>query len=427
MTRHRVMLVALVALCVAVWLGPLQHGIYSYPGISDLPVYERAAGFMNDGLVPYRDFALEYPPLAAGLFWLASHLPGSFATAFSGLMLAFLLVTLVAVVATARALSLSRARVLAAGVVVAIVPLLLGNMVETRYDLALAAALAGVVWAIVTERFNTAWALLAIAVLVKLVPLVLIPVLAIIHLRHAGPRRAAIGAIVGAAIVAAVVVPFVLMSANGTWGLVRYHLDRPLQIESLGGAYLLGLHALVGIRIAVTTSFGSQGFVTSGASTIAAISTTLLVLTLVAIAFTVFRLSRRPRVDLAALGVSGVAASVVALLVFGKVLSPQFLIWLLPVTLVVTGRFGIHAAVMTAVAMLLTLSYFPHQYWDLVALRPGPIALVVVRDAVLVALLAAVWPRGPGGAIRGRMLQPERPGVAADAPDHAVPGRYLID
>ena len=64
-----------------------------------------------------------------------------------------------------------------AAVLVAVSPLLIGNLVETRFDMALAALLTWTLWAAVTERWRLAWGLLAAATLLKLVPLVLIPVL----------------------------------------------------------------------------------------------------------------------------------------------------------------------------------------------------------------------------------------------------------
>ena len=89
--------------------------------------------------MPYLDFSLEYPPLAAGLFWLAGVLPGPYEVGFSILMLVCLCATVLGVVALARALGLDQRRQALAAGAVAVSPLLLGNLVETRFDLALAA------------------------------------------------------------------------------------------------------------------------------------------------------------------------------------------------------------------------------------------------------------------------------------------------
>jgi hypothetical protein len=78
-----------------------------------------------------------------------------------------------------------------------------------------------------------------------------------------------------------------------------------------------------------------------------------------------------------------------AFVALGKVLSPQFLIWLVPLVPLVRGRRGLVASGLLALAMALTQLWFPYRYWDL-ALRFDEVAswLVLVRDLVLLALLA---------------------------------------
>ena len=55
----------LVGLAVVVWAVPLHLGWYVDRPITDIPTYEAAWRHIADGQVPYRDFPLEYPPLAA--------------------------------------------------------------------------------------------------------------------------------------------------------------------------------------------------------------------------------------------------------------------------------------------------------------------------------------------------------------------------
>lgn len=417
-----------LVLAAVVWLVPLQLvGFYDEGGITDVPTYEEAYERIDDGQVPYADFALEYPPLAAGLFWLAGALPGSYEAAFSALMLVCLCATALGVLALARTLGLDPRRQALAGAAVAVCPLLLGNLVETRFDLALAALLVWTLWAAAAGRFRLAWGLLAAATLLKLVPLALVPALMIYQRHRAGARAAWAGLAASLAVVAGVLLPFVAASPAGTWDLVEYHLDRPLQIESTGGAYLLGLHALADIPITVENSFGSQGLDGTGPAVIAGISTAVMVALLAAVAWTLWIGLRRARPPGdARLFVAAAAATLVVLLVAGKVLSPQFLVWLLPVAFLVAGRYGPATFAIAAGAMLLTLAYFPDRYWDLVALEPFPIALLVLRDTALIALLAACWPRPSiAGQPLGRILR--SPGADRQGAERAVAARYLVD
>jgi hypothetical protein len=84
------------------------------------------------------------------------------------------------------------------------------------------------------------------------------------------------------------------------------------------------------------------------------------------------------------------AASVVAFVALGKVLSPQFLIWLLPLVPLVRGRRGFAASALLGLALLLTQVWFPIRYFDLVAFDPFPSWVLLARDVVLVALLVVL-------------------------------------
>ena len=81
------------------------------------------------------------------------------------------------------------------------------------------------------------------------------------------------------------------------------------------------------------------------------------------------------------------AAALVAFVALGKVLSPQFLIWLIPVVPLVAGRRRLIASALFGLTLVLTQLWFPYHYWDY-ALRfdKGVSWLVLARDVVLVAL-----------------------------------------
>jgi hypothetical protein len=86
-----------------------------------------------------------------------------------------------------------------------------------------------------------------------------------------------------------------------------------------------------------------------------------------------------------------VDASLGALLAFvalGKVLSPQFLLWLMPVAALAAGRRAWVALVSLALASGLTRGWFPGRY-RLLVFRFDELAswLVLARDLVLVGLL----------------------------------------
>ena len=89
------------------------------------------------------------------------------------------------------------------------------------------------------------------------------------------------------------------------------------------------------------------------------------------------------------------AATIAALVAFDKVLSPQYLIWLVPFVALASGRAGIAAAAFLLLALGLTQTWFPWNYWQLAAGHESPwVWYLLARDLALVALAAAlVQPR----------------------------------
>ncbi|HEY8723394.1 MAG TPA: hypothetical protein VIL92_05990, partial [Gaiellaceae bacterium] len=86
------------------------------------------------------------------------------------------------------------------------------------------------------------------------------------------------------------------------------------------------------------------------------------------------------------------AASVCAFIAFGKVLSPQFLLWLIPLVPLVRGVRGLIATALLTAALILTQVWFPKHYWPYVS-QFARADVVLVRNLVLVALLVIlVWP-----------------------------------
>jgi hypothetical protein len=155
-----------------------------------------------------------------------------------------------------------------------------------------------------------------------------------------------------------------------------------LQIESLGAALLLARHHVFGYGLTMDSSHGSQNLAGTAPD---AFAVALSVLQLLALIATWILFARGPATRERLLLAS--AAALVAFVALGKVLSPQFLIWLIPVVPLVYGRRGLTASVLLAVALVVTQLWFPYRYWDL-ALHFGALEswLVLIRDLVLVAL-----------------------------------------
>lgn len=376
---------ALGLVLLTVSWGLLHVGFWDRNPIIDTPVYQGYGENVLAGQVPYRDFAVEYPPASLPVFILPALADEEdYGSAFELLMWACAVATIVLLGTTLSSAGAGTERLFAATAFAGLAPLALGSVILTRFDLWPVALTAGALAALAAGRDRLALGVLGLATAAKLYPAVLLPLALVWLARRGGRREAAIGLGIFAAVIAAVALPFAILSPGGLAHSLTGQLGRPLQIESLGAAALLAAHQLSLYEPTVVSTHGSQNLAGSLPDTLAALQTALQVLALVAV-WILFARGRSERERLLAAS----AAAVVAFVALGKVLSPQFLIWLLPLVPIVAGSAGVTACWVLAAALVTTQIWFPLRYWHVVALeRVG--WLVLVRDLLLLALLAVL-------------------------------------
>jgi hypothetical protein len=369
--------------------GVLHRGFFTHDRIIDTPVYERYGSAIDSGQMPYRDFALEYPPGALPVFALPA-LGGAHEDSFRRrfeLEMAFLGEVIVICLAVALvALGARRPRVLAVLGFAALAVVALGPVVLSRFDLWPAALTAAALAALLSGRLRLGHLALGAAVAAKLYPAVLVPLTLVYVWRRKGRREALMCGGLLLLVLALAFVPFLIIAPDGVAHSVRTQAARPLQMESLGAALLLVGHNLFGFGLTMDSSHGSQNLAGAAPDTLAV---TLSILQVAALIATWILFARGPATRERLLLAS--AAALVAFVALGKVLSPQFLIWLIPVVPLVHGRRGLTASALLAAALVLTQLWFPYRYWDL-ALHFDTAAswLVLARDVVLVALLVVL-------------------------------------
>lgn len=382
--------VATIAGCLTVW-AVARWLVFDPAQLGDTRTYGHVARMIDAGAIPYRDFDSEYPPLANGLFWLVGRIPGEhYALAFSLTMAVCLVATALAALSLARRLGLGRIRTVVAVGVIACVPLVLGTVVQTRYDLAVSATVGWMLVAALHERFRWAWLLLAAAIALKLVPVLLVPTLLLWHLHRRGRTPALRGLATCAAPSVATFVPFIAIAPRHVWRLFSYHLDRPAEVESLGASIT---HVTGGDFIRVL-SYGSENVTGTVSRGLALASTLLLICVIAAIAGWTWRGLRRSPNDPTPVVVAAVAASLAAAVVLGKVVSAQYLVWLVPSVVLIPGLAGTIAVAVTFAAMGLTQYLYPYLFDPFVERGIDRSAWILLARNLLVALLVAlVWPR----------------------------------
>jgi hypothetical protein len=392
-----------LALIVATLLGSLVFYTHSAYGHGDLNTYHRYALTFWFGSQPLRSLPVEYPLLSLVPFTLTLLPPlPDYVSVFGLWMLALFVAGYVAI----------RRRESARAAEVCGVYLALGGFgtLLGRFDLIPAATVVVAYWAARHRRFGLAYALLAAGTLLKLYPLFLVPVLVLEQYRVLGadpfrmpPRPVVRGVALFAAAVAGVFALSAVLDPNDWFGPFSFNAHRPLQVESVP-ASLLWLTGLAGLPVEADRSFNSYNLLGQAQGIISVLAE----LALVGGCLFVYWRQLLGRI---AFG-RALTLCVLVIICTNRVLSPQYLIWVLPLVAITEQEYD---PLWLAVCALTTL-IFPYAY-DLTDLhgKPMPLSyplylpgLIAVRDALLLVATARF-------ARRSWLARPEGPEARSTA------------
>lgn len=389
----------LAALAIALLCVLAQAFLYqpTMDAVFDIAIYkgigERVVGLLHGAA---GNVDSEYPPLATLLFLLtaATRLPMSFGTTWLLLMLLYISA------ATAYAVFVLRDR--HAWLVPACIALTVfvtgPEMMFGRYDAVVALLLLLTLRARANERFVHSAAFLALAIGVKVVPILVVPALFATAPRRAW-RSMVLGLCIGATLSFAI--PALIMgpglAVQNSLHMLSYHSGREVQLESLWSGAYAGAKAMFGQRSPVgmghlsviNTDLGPEWLTVSK----------ILILSSVALLTVLAWVRRRADADTM---IAGVLALAVAL---SPVFSPQYVVWIVPLLFAwVAVRWMSHqrapvlqVGLLAAVIGFSTQWIFPLHYSSVIDQEPMALLVLNVRNAAvfvaaLVLLGHAIWP-----------------------------------
>jgi uncharacterized membrane protein len=355
----------LFALCCLVVRGGLLDG----EPFVDVRYYAILSQRMLDGQLPYRDFYFDYPPGAVPVIALPGWISHAhYQTLFRLEMLAFGLAAITAAFWCTRLVGASRGRLWFAAGALGLAPLALGPVLLNGYDLWPTAVTVGATGLLVGGAFTRAGAAIGVGAAAKAFTAVLLP-LALLR----GDRARTLAASLTAFVV--VCLPALVVGPGGLRFTFSLEARRGLHSESLGGSVLVALHHA---RLESRPP-GSLDVVGGVARAVATAATVAQVAAVLAVALIAARLPRSRETTLVAC-----AAAVTAFVAFGKVFSPQYLVWLMPLVPLVS----VQATVLLAGAAVVT------QLWVLRVVTPfdpgGPGWVALLRNLLVVATYAVL-------------------------------------
>lgn len=408
MTWYSLMMVIIHALILIL---VFNSGIYGTEGNPDTIRYFNYSLGIMQGQLPYRDFTVEYPPLALVFFTLpclvASNLD-MYQYVFAAQILFFDLLGLFLISALSRRLGFHLAGTLA---IYTLALLAIGPILINRYDLIPAIMVLVSLYAFSQNKHKLSWAILAVGMMTKIYPAIMAPIFLLYYLRHRQYRRIIIGMSTFAITTAIIITPWLVLSPDGFWHSFSYQAQRGLQLESTYSSFLLLGHTLGITSVCVEEVFRVQTVVSPLADMLATISPIIVMLS-AAVVYWLFYNSQRvktkiesPTSSITRPNIADITNySFLVILTFmltNKVFSPQFIIWLYPLVPLIAGQWRHASWPVFLLVGVLTYYIFPQHYDELIQGNFKMIAVLLSRNVLLIALACLLpgW-RQPSSLLR---------------------------
>jgi len=384
---------ALQAITWSLLLALYSSGVwYSLHKFSDTPYYLAISERIAHGEWPYINFPFEYPPLTLLFVGLSPSL-GSVASydrwfAAEMIVICMASAAVVALIAARVWSGLGRPLGAAAGFAAAVIAA--GAISLNRFDPAVGLVVALSVLALVCRRFTLAGVAVGLGFALKLVPIVLLPLVLVLAAKRSPVLRAAVATGLAASIP---FLPFLLRSSGAFTGTLQGQTARGLQIETVAATPYLAWKAIShGANVALVSPIGSPAISAPGTIILARLAPLIVLGLLVIVYAGIWRTRAHLRANAEWVAPAALAA-MLAFMCGNKVLSPQHVLWVLPlVALCLAARHPSHRAVgvLMLAAIALTQVEFPGLYSGVVALESVPLLVIVARNILLLAAFVLV-------------------------------------
>lgn len=384
-------LLGFAALHVAIFAGLFGRG-YNMPFSGTGLFYDYGSALVA-GQVPYRDYFVEYPPFALVFFTLPRLVGATFHwyyVAYQTQVVLFDLITLGALYA-ARDHSRPPWEILAPYTVAV---LAVGPIILEQFDIFPAAFTLLAVVYYSRSRDTAAWIFLALGVMTKVYPLLIAPVFLLLDWRR-GLRVRDVGraAIAFTATCFVVVLPLLVIAPTSLTRMLAFHAQRGIHLDSTYGSLAMVMDALNVSYVHVVFTFRSWNLAGPVPDVLTRLSTPLLGVLLLG-AYALIAKCLRTLGDESTRDVRVVATCSALVLLAGlvgsKVLSPQYLIWVVPLVPLMTRPHRYLAWGVFALTGLMTYYIYPLRYGDLMYHHESAIAALAARSLLLVALTLIV-------------------------------------
>ncbi len=360
------------------------------------------ASKIKEGLIPYRDFESEYPPVALLLFFLpilASTKLGIYQYLFAIGQFVFEIIGLLICNSLLQRMQVKREEV--TFVLLSYILLLasLGPILYSRYDMTMSTLVLAALYLFLIGKIKRAWIVLAISIMTKPYTIVIAPIFLISRLSETKKVKSVLleGVLSFLSPLFLITLPFLLLSFDGFLHSFLYHAERGIQIETLYSSFIHLFYTLGSIsELSTVFRYGAYELISPVSPFLSKLAFFLTAAGLLSVYLIFYKVKIGFPRDSESLEIRSLhlfRSSVIAILMFilfYKVFSSQFLIWVYPLIPLVCRKPELRAKVIIGLLILsggATQLIYPLNYVLVNGFWLPVIIILTVRNGLLLLCL----------------------------------------
>ncbi len=351
---------------------------------SDLKFYfNYATKIISNKEVPYKDFYVVYPPLSLLVFIIPALFTKNFYTysiLFGIEMVIFLGILIYLIFLISKNLKKDyRLPILFA----LSLTMCLGYIITKRYDIFVSFLTIISIYLLLKDKYTFSALFLSLGILAKLYPIIFFPLYFLYIYKRKNKKEAIIFSVYFMLFLIITLMPLFIIVPPKSAGFYSflYHFTRPLHCESLYGGLLLLLEKTKLPVLKAPLKNDIYGWsIYSPLSPILLPLSTVLILLFFSFILINFWKEKKVSKDIF---LKYIFLFLLVFIVFNKVLSPQYLIWLLPLAVLV---FDIKNFKIFFLISILTLIIYPFSYTSLIKKELWIVLLLILRNFLLLYL-----------------------------------------
>ncbi len=209
-------------------------------GISDVQhYYNNISDILDKHLMPYSDYQLEYPPFTLVIFLIPKLLSWD-AMSFHVVFNIFAGISFAVFCYYAYKIADMFKKNRYSMFLFFLMVILCANLVLVdRNDIFAVTLITCAIYAYLKDKFHIAALLIALAAMIKIYPILLVPVFVILLISKRDWKHAATFALIGAAVCLIIELPFIINDPSTAFSWVTFHADRGLQAEGVVSSFIL--------------------------------------------------------------------------------------------------------------------------------------------------------------------------------------------